>query len=1176
MLLAPLLLWLFAQPAIDAAKPASPALAGVVVDSAGKPLAGADVWLSSGLPPSGERPLIGGVMWSRSGRTPVVEYRAALAHAQTDSDGHFRLELPDEIVRSQEPLPVAVWAYVAPGGLAAKHLPWAIPAAGEPIRLVVENRAAAGFRIIGPDGAPADGARVSVMALERALVPLELADRLASVTRAGGTVLLPGFAPGEVRWVRVDSPRFGSQMLRLPGPDKVPASEFRLEPAGRISGRIVAAGDGPISGLRVRAVTFPQGYDLGGTLGFAMATSDADGRYEIPAIAAGRLSLSLDFRSRPDLPYRGLPPANQVVEAGQTTTLEIPLKRAVRLEGVIRERGTGLPISGVSPEIPDLAIRVGGNSSVVTDANGRFLGYIEGQQPYAFLYSTPKPFYIPEGRDQLQLLPAGATEFKLPPIELVRGAALGGSVVDEAGKYVAGALVRGSWGGGRTILQSVAVRTDSSGHFLLEGLDPLADLRLEAESAGRSSGPPSTARAGPGKEVKLVLSPSNNVVLSGRVLDSSGKPVEGAEVRLRSQTRSSDGHAWRTDPMSIANGHALHTDKDGRFTTESGMPAGREYEATITASGARPGRTGWLKVDRGQTVAFADLTLDRIRVVEGLVHDREGKPVSGAVVFQSGDGPMRTRALSDAQGRFRLSGVIAGKAILFVRKDGFRFHGQPIDTENGSPNLVLMRNDQTPPALKTLAGALPHPEELALARRLLRPYIEKLVSSGTDVQKVQALMVLAQADPAQTLELLDTHSSGKPQAAVDSLRNLVAVSMASQSPDEAVSIAESIPDLLMRAWTLTELADKLPASARDRKADLLAQAQLHGNGVTQPGQRIRVIARVAERWLDLGETTRATALLDLGRSLAKEVPAPAYEVTAFAQVLARIDLPGSLTLVENTKSLAKRGDRVDRVFVFDRAYGEIAYAVASSDPASAERVLDLIVDPNRRGGYVVAACSRIVLKDLPHARRIAETIDDPLIRAYALGQMARSLAAVDKPSALGLLDEVSSRLDKHRDERQGYASPDLVAAALLQAVEAVDPSRLQESLWHAVALRAPLLDELGEGSSGRSDAELAMNIARYDRAAAAAVLARSLGSYRKTDVDSARQGFIAMALALIDPARLVSLVDSLPDETGLDRRLAKNAARLFAAETLAKQGEDRWKSVRNWAVSLWTPEGSDL
>ena len=143
------------------------------------------------------------------------------------------------------------------------------------------------------------------------------------------------------------------------------------------------------------------------------ALTDANGRLEIPAIAAGRLALVLDLRSRPDLPYRGLPPANQVVEAGQTTTVEIRLKHAVRIEGVIRERKTGLPIAGVSPEIPDLAVRLGENAKVVTDAHGRFEGYIEGQQPYAFLYTTPKPYFIPSdtpghfsfaarGRDRIQ------------------------------------------------------------------------------------------------------------------------------------------------------------------------------------------------------------------------------------------------------------------------------------------------------------------------------------------------------------------------------------------------------------------------------------------------------------------------------------------------------------------------------------------------------------------------------------------------------------------------------------------------------------------------------------------------------------------------------------------------------------------------------------------------------
>jgi Carboxypeptidase regulatory-like domain len=1152
-------------------------LRGVVVDSRSKPLAGVDVWLSSGLPPTGERPMIGGVMWMQSGRAVLSESHHALGHTRTDNDGQFRIEIPGLIVRSQEPLPLALWAYTAGQRVASRRLPWAIPEPAEPVRLVIEKPTTAGFRLLGPDGAPAAGARVVGSAVDRMVVPHELAEKAASVAGPDGVVVLPAFAPGEIRWARVDSPRFGTQSLRTLGPETTVDSVFRLEPAGRVSGRVVTEVDKPVSGLPVRAQTFPEGYDLGGTLGSATVTTDADGRFEIPAIAAGRLAVVLDLRSRPDLPYRGLPPANQVVESGQTTTLHIRLKRAVRMEGVIRERAIGAPIAGVSPEIPDLAYRLGGNSGPVTDANGRFEGYIEGQQPYAFLYTAPKPFYIPESPDSFHLLPAGATEFTLPPLELARGVALRGSVVDETGRYVAGALVRASWGGDKNVLQSVAVRADSNGSFLLEGLDPLADLRLTAESDGRSSGPAQMERAGPEKVVKLVVSRANSILLAGRVLDSAGEPVVGAEVRLRSQSRGPQGQVWRFDPVAVFGERGVvRTDKDGRFQGPSAVPAGVEYEATITARNAPPVRTGWLKTTGGPKAEFADVVLHRIRVVEGVVHDRDGRAIGGATVFQSGDGPIRTRTVTDPEGRFRLPGVIAGKAILFARKDGFRFHGQPIATEAGAIDLVLTRVEERPVALNTLASAVSHAEELALARRLLAPYIEKVMAKGTDVQKIQALMVQAQVDPAHMLELLDTQSAGKPQFAVDGLRRMVATAMAGQSPDEAVSIAESIKEAGARAWCLTDLVDKLPESARDRKAGLLAQAQLQARSVKQPAERILLISRVAERWLDAGESERARVMLEEGRSLAKEVPPPAYPVALFAPSLSRIDLAGALALVESTNGLAKRGDRVNRVFVFDRAYGEIAYRVASSDPAGAERVLGMIVDAHRRGGYVVAACFRMALNDLPRARRLAETIEAPGIRAYALGQMARALAAVDRSSAIGLLEDAFNRLDEYRDDPGGYSSPDCVAAVLLPVVEAVAPARLQESVWRAVALRAPLLDGRGEGSGGRSDAELAMQIARYDRAAAAAVLARAIGVYRKTDVDSARQGFVAMALALIEPARLVSLVESLPDETGLDRTLAKNAARLFAAEILAKQGDERWKAARQWGVSIWQPEGSDF
>ena len=37
------------------------------------------------------------------------------------------------------------------------------------------------------------------------------------------------------------------------------------------------------------------------------------------------------------------------------------------------------------------------------------------------------------------------------------------------------------------------------------------------------------------------------------------------------------------------------------------------------------------------------------------------------------------------------------------------------------------------------------------------------MASGTDPQKFQALVVLAQIDPARTLELLESHGAGKPE-----------------------------------------------------------------------------------------------------------------------------------------------------------------------------------------------------------------------------------------------------------------------------------------------------------------------------------------------------------------------------------------------------------------------------
>ena len=152
-------------------------------------------------------------------------------------------------------------------------------------------------------------------ALDRLTVPAELADQHSAESGPDGVAVIVAFAAEDVRAVRVESPRFGTQTIQVAEPAAAGPTTVALEPGGHIIGRVVTDIDKPVPGLTVRVQTSPQDFDPDGTVGSAEATTDGSGGFEIPAISTGRLTMVLDFRSRPDLPYRGLPPANQVVEA---------------------------------------------------------------------------------------------------------------------------------------------------------------------------------------------------------------------------------------------------------------------------------------------------------------------------------------------------------------------------------------------------------------------------------------------------------------------------------------------------------------------------------------------------------------------------------------------------------------------------------------------------------------------------------------------------------------------------------------------------------------------------------------------------------------------------------------------------------------------------------------------
>ena len=102
----------------------------------------------------------------------------------------------------------------------------------------------------------------------------------------------------------------------------------------------------------------------------------------------------------------------------------------------------------------------------------------------------------------------------------------------------------------------------------------------------------------------------------------------------------------------------------------------------------------------------------------------------------------------------------------------------------------------------------------------------------------------------------------------------------------------------------------------------------------------------------------------------------------FAEELAQIDVAAALAL---TKGLADRGE-------FDRHHGNMSHELARTQPAEAERVLNLIRPPtgnrfNQRDHYAIRVCYRMAAADLPapQAGHVGDRHAQPSLRPRSDG-----------------------------------------------------------------------------------------------------------------------------------------------------------------------------------------------
>jgi protocatechuate 3,4-dioxygenase beta subunit len=256
-------------------------------------------------------------------------------------------------------------------------------------------------------------------------------------------------------------------------------------------------------------------------------------------------------------------------------------------------------------------------------------------------------------------------------VTLRAGAAIAGIVVDPSGAPVEGAKVLpeslSRWGDGFDARLD-AVLTDAKGRWRLTGL-PRETMRVRAYHAefAPAASPPILLAETPSREgVTIML--DRGAKLRGRVVDGTGAPVAGAEIRVATGGLSSG-------PLRRAS-----ADAKGEFAI-TGLPRRMIYLLAASAGATSP--TAEVDLATGDKPAVT-LKLAFASGIAGVVVTSTGAPVSEARVeayasasqdpsrFDGVDDRLRgaTSVIADIEGRFKLSGLAPGNYHLRAIRPG--------------------------------------------------------------------------------------------------------------------------------------------------------------------------------------------------------------------------------------------------------------------------------------------------------------------------------------------------------------------------------------------------------------------------------------------------------------------------------------------------------------------------
>ncbi len=579
------------------AQPRAIVVNGTVADVDGQPVAEAEVMLQ--VPKPDKSNWLTNILLSPNSPSDCIvdPEDAAVVVARCDAAGRFRLRAPRPLAGADHLEGVVVWAYSPHHRIKYERIE-SLKTQPDPLRLVLppcgENRIESprDFRIRVFDGRnkPLTGASLTVTGVNKVWgrgttscdgrvpdPPLPLRARWTTITDGLGCAYLPTVGAVEARTIEVVHPSIGRQSCHVElwkPEDEV----VQLSPVGKVRGRVVADRAEMVRGLNVSVVT-AKSENSGPnrnltTKSGAVVVTDAEGRFETPLLAEGRVFFAIPQIEEPE---NGKPTHLLVSErpkelrGGKTLEVELHLAPTVRVHGLLREQGTGKPLDAtlfytVERGSQDGDVRYSG--LIKTDHAGRFEFYqLPGRAEVAIACGGTAACL----NAWKETIPAGVKDLEIPPIEAV---VVRGHVLDEAGDPVGSAELACSWRPPGALLEGnkhqgedhLATGEDGTYSFWCH---PGVEFRLKfsADNMVAQEVPWSDVRKLAGgrlPDIVLHRDPRLRRPIAGRVVDRQGRPVQGATVFFSAAEAEVDEDHQRYFFSCRRPGPVL-TDAQGRF-----------------------------------------------------------------------------------------------------------------------------------------------------------------------------------------------------------------------------------------------------------------------------------------------------------------------------------------------------------------------------------------------------------------------------------------------------------------------------------------------------------------------------------------------------------------------------------------------------------------------------------